>query len=62
MMRSTEARRKVWTVELLVALSLFLTVVLLLERTLPAAREAAEAFGLAVNIGVACLGQPAWVC
>lgn len=47
--------RLVWTVEMLAAFGLFLVVVLVLEMTLPAAREAAESVGLVLSVGHDCL-------
>ena len=55
-------RRLTWSIALLTALGLFLTIVLALELTLPAARKAAESFGLVLGTGFGCLGQPSVVC
>ena len=54
--------RLAWSIEVLAALGLFLAVVLVLELTLPAAREAAEGLGLVLSTGFGCLGQPGAVC
>ena len=55
-------QRLTWPIELLAALGLFLTIVFALELTLPAAREAAESFGLVLSTGFGCLDQPSVVC
>ena len=50
------------SIELLAWLGLLLAVVVMLELTLPAAREAVDGFGLVLSTGFGCLGRPGLVC